>query len=106
VTAQHLDGGRDSAEFPLEWIKICSNVPAFTSFFLYICWINFREVGRDSHWGLSLSLFLRLFAGFPHIAVTRATEGRVPVVGSKHILTDANDEALRAQEPGREKAHQ
>lgn len=73
VTAQHLDGGSDSAEFPLEWIKICANVSAITSFFLYICWINFREVGRDSHWGLSLSLFpalfqgliLRLFAAFP-----------------------------------------
>jgi hypothetical protein len=110
VTAQHLDGDSDSADFALERIKIRSNVPAATSFFLYICWINFREVGRDSHWGLSLSLFLwlipRPLAWIPHIAVAGATEGPVPVVGSNHILTDVNNEAPRAQEPGREKAHQ
>jgi hypothetical protein len=114
VTAQHLDGGSDSADFALERIKIRSNVPADTSFFLYICWINFREVERDSHWGLSLSLFLwpirrlihRPVAWIPHIAAAGATEGRVPVVGSNHILTDVNNEAPRAQEPGREKAHQ
>lgn len=110
MTAQHLDGDSDGAEFALEKIKICSNLPADTSFFLYICWINFREVGRDSHWGLSLSLFLGLIrrplAWIPHIAIAGATEGRVPVVGSNHILTDVNNEAPRAQEPGREKAHQ